>query len=119
MTTIRPLQRIMEVIRSKKMDKTSERNLNRSEIDLGAQSDRIQSLQNHIKNALQSINLSDESGRERARAVFIRSVLFHEWGEDIEKDPRYESLVEEIQQTLNQNTIIADQLNELLSEAQK
>lgn len=119
MTTIRSLQHVIDIIRSKKIDtaeKPSVKNttLNSRSPSPSSQSRSLAELSTEIHLFLQSLDLSDENTRKRARMFFMRRILDREWGDEI--DSRLEEMVSDIHAIIESDPTLSQQFDDLLME---
>ena len=123
MDSINRLNRMMEILRRQIADSaqhlesphkaSSSTKLARSKPAAQAP---VEELRRRVTERLRTVDPGDPKREQKARRVFLESVLAWEFGDSLLQDRRIDDLLDNIQETLSASADVSRQLDELLAQ---
>lgn len=73
-------------------------------------------LRRQIQERIQAAEPNTSEGKRQAKRIFLESVLVWEFGEDLLRDQRYQTMLDRIQATIEVDTELDQQFNALVAD---
>jgi len=120
MDPINPLSGLTELIRRRAISETASSRTGRTPSQAKASTRTLmgnraglEELQREISGALEGVDFSDPSARQKGVRVFVETVLVWQFGNGVLNDPGFVTLIDEVRETLEKDPSTMETLGSL------